>query len=156
MIPSNNAIQNQVQIDMIGLEKVSKVLWDLGELQTDNVVKQSLGNAAKYLIRMGKLKLKYRMKSGFNGVTGNLMKGFTYHIKRRNRGVIAGFNKKGSHAHLVDQGTDFRHTAKGYYRGRMEGNYFWTQTRNMNVDNAKSLIMYALNQAVERIKQRNA
>ena len=83
-----------IQLDLLNLPRVSKVLQDLQHLQEIDInIRKGLKQGARYLIKQGKARLKARMKSGYKGVSGNLLRSFKSTIKRKNRGILAGFKR---------------------------------------------------------------
>lgn len=155
IIQSNEVIE----VKVLNLETVISELNRLGNVQTDRNVGNGLKKAGNYLIRKGKEKLRNRLKAYkwhnyHHNSTGNLRKSFAITIFKRNRGVIAGFTKKGSHAHLIDLGTNERKTARGYNRGRIKPSKFWTDTKQEDTTQAQGLIMTGLERALNKLRNR--
>ena len=88
------------------------------------------------------------------GVSGNLLKSFSYRIKKRKFGALVGFKQTGKHAHLVSQGTRKRYTRKGLYRGFVTGNHFWEDTRSKDTPKAMVLILNQIKASITNIKNR--
>ena len=89
----------KIEAELLGLPQILKQLDDLKNLPTyDKEVNEGIKKGAQYLVRMGKKRLRQRMKSSSKGVTGNLLGSFTYKIKKQNLGVLVGYKKKGSHS----------------------------------------------------------
>lgn len=140
----------KVDAELIGLPLILKQLDNLKNLPTyDKEINAGLKKGAQYLVRMGKKRLRQRMKSGSKGVTGNLLKSFTYKIKRKNLGVLVGFKKKGSHSWLVSEGTKIR---KG--RGQVIGNKYWKETRQRDTNTAMYYILHSIKQSINNLKSR--
>ena len=114
----------------------------------------ALKKGAQYLMNKGRLKLRQRMKSR-KGVSGNLLRSFSYRIKKRKFGALIGFKEKGRHAHLVSQGTRKRYTRKGQYRGFVTGNHFWEDTRQKETPKAMVLILNQIKASINNIKNRH-
>lgn len=144
----------KVEAELLNLPSVVKQLSNLKNFaETDKEVGKGLKKGAQYLIRIGKKKLRQRMKSGSKGVTGNLLKSFKYRLKKHNTGVLAGFNNKGHHSWLVSEGTKNRFY-NGKSRGKVIGNKFWKETRNENANTAMFFVMQSVRQSINNIKNR--
>lgn len=140
----------KVDAELVGLPLILKQLDNLKNLPTyDKEINAGLKKGAQYLVRMGKKRLRQRMKSGSKGVTGNLLKSFTYKIKRKNLGVLVGFKKKGSHSWFVSEGTKIR---KG--RGQVIGNKYWKETRQRDTNTAMYYILHSIKQSINNLKSR--
>lgn len=143
-----------VQIELINLESIKDAIKELGDSVTQHkVVDAALKKGARYLMNKGRLKLRQRMKNR-KGVTGNLLKSFSYRIKKRKFGALVGFKEKGKHAHLVSQGTRKRFTKKGLYRGFVTGNHFWEDTRSKETPRAMLIILNQIKASINNIKNR--
>lgn len=143
-----------VQIELINLESVKDAIKELGDSVTQHkVVDAALKKGAQYLMNKGRLKLRQRMKSR-KGVSGNLLRSFSYRIKKRKFGALVGFKETGRHAHLVSQGTRKRYTRKGLYRGFVTGNRFWEDTRSKDTPKAMVLILNQIKASITNIKNR--
>ena len=98
-----------VELELLNLPKVIKVLQEVQHFpEVEKGTKDALRDGARYLLRKGRTRLRQRMKSGTKGVTGNLLRSFKYTIKKKNRGVLAGFKGGkggGNHSWLIDKGT---------------------------------------------------
>lgn len=144
-----------VEIELLNLESVKDAIQELGDSITQHkVVDAALKKAAQYLMNKGRLKLRQRMKKR-KGVTGNLLKSFSYRIKKRKFGALIGFREKGRHAHLVSQGTRKRYTKKGQYRGFVTGNRFWEDTREKETPRAMVIILNQIKASINNIKNRH-
>lgn len=153
-----------VELELLNLPKVIKVLQEVQHFpEVEKGTKDALRDGARYLLRKGRTRLRQRMKSGTKGVTGNLLRSFKYTIKKKNRGVLAGFKGGkggGNHSWLIDKGTKDRYTRKGYFRGRVHrktgiGNKFWTDTRKSESNNAMRIVLVKLQETVNNIRNRN-
>ena len=152
----------RTEIELLGLPELVDKLNELSNLAREREVGDGLKNSAQYLIGRGKLRLRQRMKSSPNGVTGNLMRSFRFHIKRGNRGVLVGFKygkNGGNHAHLVSEGTQDRYTKKGYFRGKVlrrqgDGNKFWSDTRKQDGNKALKITMDSIQHSINKLKNR--
>lgn len=143
-----------IEIELLNLETVKDAIQELGDSVTQHkVVDAALKIGARYLMNKGRLKLRQRMKSR-KGVTGNLLKSFSYRIKKRKFGALVGFKQTGKHAHLVSQGTRKRYTKKGQYRGFVVGNHFWEDTRSKETPRAMVLILNQIKASINNIKNR--
>ena len=153
-----------VELELLNLPKVIKVLQEVQHFpEVEKGTKDALRDGARYLLRKGRTRLRQRMKSGTKGVTGNLLRSFKYTIKKKNRGLLAGFKGGkggGNHSWLIDKGTKDRYTRKGYFRGRVHrktgiGNKFWTDTRKSESNNAMRIVLVKLQETVNNIRNRN-
>lgn len=153
-----------VELELLNLPKVIKVLQEVQHFpEVEKGTKDALRDGARYLLRKGRTRLRQRMKSGTKGVTGNLLRSFKYTIKKKNRGVLAGFKGGkggGNHSWLIDKGTKDRYTRKGYFRGRVHrktgiGNKFWTDTRKSESNNAMRIVLVKLQETINNIRNRN-
>lgn len=143
-----------IQIELINLETVKDAIQELGDSVTQHkVVDAALKIGARYLMNKGRLKLRQRMKNR-KGVSGNLLKSFSYRIKKRKFGALVGFKQTGKHAHLVSQGTRKRYTRKSQYRGFVVGNAFWEDTREKETPKAMVLILNQIKASINNIKNR--
>lgn len=67
-------------------------------------------------------------------------------------GIRVGFKRPGGNvSHLVDLGTEERHTRTGAYRGRIKGSHFWTDTKEQYVPQAREIMLDAVRSAIEKI-----
>lgn len=143
-----------IELELLNLDTVKDAIQELDDSVTQHkVVDAALKIGARYLMNKGRLKLRQRMKSR-KGVSGNLLKSFSYRIKKRKFGALIGFKEKGRHAHLVSQGTRKRFTRKGLYRGFVTGNHFWEDTRQKETPRAMVLILNQIKASINNIKNR--
>lgn len=146
------------QVTVEDLPKIQSVLTELSAVrESRKEVRKGLSEAGKYLKKRGKERLKSRMIMPRKDRTGNLLKSFRHKVKKKNKGVLTGFTmgkKGGSHAHLIDEGTKSRKTSKGYNRGWVKPNYFWTDTRKSDAPKAQHIIVDHINEAIQAIKNR--
>lgn len=144
-----------IEIELINLETVKDAIQELGDSVTQHkTVDAALKIGARYLMNRGRLKLRQRMKNR-KGVSGNLLKSFSYRIKKRKFGALVGFKQTGKHAHLVSQGTRKRYTRKSQYRGFVVGNAFWEDTREKETPRAMVLILNQIKASINNIKNRH-
>lgn len=146
------------QVTVEDLPRIQSVLKELSEVrESRKEVKKGLSEAGKLLKKRGKERLRARLIMPRKDRTGNLLKSFRHKVKRKNQGVLAGFmmgKGGGSHAHLIDEGTKSRKTKKGYNRGWVKPNYFWTDTRKSDAPKAQQIIVDHINEAIQAIKNR--
>jgi len=126
-----------LETSLIDFDRVYKAIENLSNIQSDKVIQQGLKDASNIFINAGKSNLRDRLKGTGKG---NLLKAFRTKLKRTKLGALSGFEKNGSHAHLIDMGTEERFNKKGQYRGKVIGNHFWTDA-----------ISQKQTQAIERI-----
>ena len=140
----------KVEAELLGLPQILKQLDDLKNIPTyDKEVNEGLKKGSQYLVRMGKKRLRERMISGSKGVTGNLLRSFTYKIKKQNLGVLVGYKKKGSHSWLVSEGTKKRQG-----RGQVVGNKYWKDTKQKDTNTAIYYIVHSIKQSISNLKSR--
>lgn len=145
----------------VSVENLSEVQQELKELskfsESRKEVRKGLKEAGRYLIKKGKERLKSRMKMKRKDRTGNLLKSFKHRIKKKNAGVLVGFKagkKGGNQAWYISAGTKPRKTGKGYSRGRVLPNNFWSDTREQDTPRAMNIVVDHINLAIEAIKSR--
>ena len=146
------ALNNTIQVTITNAQALEAMLSGLDGLERDRAIRSSLARGGQALVRGGRQKLRARMANPY-GHTGNLLQAFTVRVKRSKPGVLAGFGRGGSHAHLVDMGTTLRpHPVTGT-SGRMPANRFWTDTRSQDMPRAMLEVEKGLAQFVQRVKQ---
>ena len=140
----------KVEAEIVNLPNLISKLESIKHfVETEKEINQGLKKSAQYLIRQGKKKLKDRMLSGSKGVTGNLLKSFTYKIKKNNAGVLVGFKRSGSHSWLVSEGTKKRNGT-----GQVVGNKYWSDTKQKDTNTAMYYVMQSIRQSISNIKNR--
>jgi len=148
---------------IIDINRIYSAVNELQNIDKDKAIKAGLKQGAFVFLAGGKRRLRDRMKSGKNGVTGNLVSSFRVRVKRTKLGALAGFNStqgfgknggKGYHAHLVDRGTTLRANKKNANRGIMPGNFFWTDTIANDDSKALDKVYKGVERAVLRIQNR--
>lgn len=135
-------------VQVIDINRIHFAISELSDIDKNKTVKKGLGQASKYLVNKGKSNLK-------NIKSGNLYNSLISKVKRKRLGALAGFGSLGKHAHLIDSGTDKRYTARGFYRGQIAGNNFWTNTVNTNYNQSLELLYDSIENAVNKITERN-
>jgi len=157
----------QIGVKVVDLDRVHAAIDDLKNIDKDKAVKAGLKAATLVFLAGGKRRLRQRMKSGRNGVKGNLLRAFSSRVKRNKPGALAGFRstrtedielgRGGYHAHLVDRGTATRrnYKRKNANRGVMPGNAFWTDTINQDSGKALDKLYGGIERAVNTIKNRH-
>lgn len=139
-----------VDVRLINYQRVLKAIENLKDFEKDKVVKKGLSDSTKIFIGAGKSNLSSRLKNK-GGKTGNLIKSFRTKLKRNKLGALAGFSGKGAHSHLIDSGTDIRTTKKGYNRGKVIGNRFWTDAITNNQSKAIDRLYTSIDRAIEKL-----
>lgn len=151
-------MNNAITTEMFGVESVLRKISEIDNFTADKEVRKGLKQGGRHLIKKGRQRLKSRMKSGPKGVTGNLLRSFRAKVKRNNAGVITGFKGGkggGNHSWLVDKGTTKKRTTrKGYNRGRVKGNKYWSETRANDTGKAMQLITDGLDRAISKLRSR--
>lgn len=132
-----------------GYDDLRTLLNNLEVLVEKKEITEGEKAAARYLITKGRERLKTRLKKSHSN---NLMRSFTYRMRKKNAGVLVGFKRpEGSAAHLVDKGTKDRITARGANRGSITGNNFWSDTRTNDSDKAMEIMMNAIEASIDKI-----
>lgn len=147
---------NLIQLRQINREEIEYLIRNLNDFDKDKAIKQGLRDSGKVFETGGKSRLKSRLKSGSKGVTGNLLKSFKTRVKRNKLGALIGFTKKGSHAHLIDKGTNNRYwkTKKRKYVGKNTPNLFWTDTKELDYPKAMNKVYDGIEKAINKISSR--
>lgn len=135
-------------VQVIDIDRIYFAVSELSKVDQNKVIKRGLRKGSKYLVDRGKTNIKNRK-------TGNLYNSLVNKVKRRKLGALAGFNVLGKHAHLIDSGTTDRYTSRGLYRGKITGNYFWTESVSSNNNQALEILYDSIEDAVNKIIDRN-
>lgn len=157
--------RNFIELDVSNPRHLEQFLQNLSKIDRDKAIKGGLSKGGEVLKRGGIKRLKKRMRSGPDGVKGNLLKSFFVRVKRNKPGVLTGFTQGkngGNHAPLVDLGTTQRMRKSNNRRLRWRGgrtgaataNYFWSETREADMSKAKTEVSKGLIMFVEKIKAR--
>lgn len=148
----------EIKANFNDLQRLNNLISGLKDFEKDKVVKEGLRTAGKLFVNAGKTNLIGRMKNK-KGVTGNLKRSMKTKVKRRKLGALAGFSLIGfsligRHSHLIDLGTKERKTKKGYDRGQITGNKFWTDAINSNKSNAINTVYEGISNGIKKIIER--
>lgn len=143
----------QFKATLIDLERINQTIYGLRDIEKDRVIREGLRRGTRIFINAGKSNLRSRLKRKKKG-TGNLLKSFRNKVKRNKLGALAGYNRLGMHSHLVDKGTKDRATRRGYKRGRMPANHFWTDAINSNSTTVVNGVYEGINRGITRILNR--
>lgn len=151
-------MNNLIQIQHINKDEVEYLIRNLTDFEKDKALKGGLKSAGNVFMSGGKNRLRRRMKKS-GGVTGNLLRSFTVRVKKSKPGVLIGFKQGkegGSHAHLIDRGTNQRYwkTRKGKYTGRVTATRFWSDTEEQDYPKAMDKLYLGIEKAVNRISER--
>lgn len=152
-------MNNFIEIRHINREEIEYLIRNLEDFEKDKALKGGLRSAGKVFLSGGKSRLKQSMKSGSRGVTGNLLRSFYVRVKKSKPGVLIGFKQGkdgGSHAHLIDRGTNKRYwkTKKRKYVGRVVATNFWSDTEVQDYPEAMDQLYSGIQRAVNRISNR--
>lgn len=132
-----------------GMARIQSAVMGLEKIQQDKAITSGMRAAGGVFMMGGKRRLKSELKG--HGSKGNLMKAFRVRVKRRNEGVLIGFDRMGHHSHLVDLGTKKRFHKSGKYTGVMPANYFWRQTAQADFPKAAEKMFKGIETAANRI-----
>lgn len=154
-------MNNFIEIQHINRAEVDYLVRNLENFEKEKAVKEGLGAAGNVFKVEGKTRLRQCMKSGSRGVTGNLLKSFQVKVKKNKLGVLTGFKQGingGSHAHLVDRGTDERfytiNNGKRKSTGKVKGNLFWSDTEVEDYPKAMNELYKGIERGVDKISSR--
>jgi len=140
-----------IEIKIINRDALEYMVQNLENIDKDSAIRVGLKMGGNVIKRGGIRRLRARMNNS-KGVTGNLLKSFVVRVKRNSLGVLVGFSTQGSHAFLVDLGTNDRFQIKtGHHTGAARALNFWTDTRNEDVQQAQGMIVQGINRYVERV-----
>lgn len=146
------------EIKQIDRDTVNYLVQNLEDFEKDKAIKSGLMSAGAVFKAGGKRRLKSSMKSGSQGVTGNLLQSFHVRVKRSKPGMLAGFKQgknKGGHAHLIDKGTNERYwKTKNKSTGRVIASRFWSDTEAQDYPKAVDKLYIGIERAVNRISSR--
>jgi hypothetical protein len=156
-----------IEARLIDRDNIDYLIRNLEDIEKDRAVKSGLSAAGNFFASKGKSRLRQRMKSGSRGFTGNLLGSFDVRVKKRSLGVVAGFKQGtggGSHAHLIDRGTDERqrNRVRGFIKGnppngdtgKVKGNRFWSDTEAQDRPQALDKLYSGIEKAVNRINNK--
>lgn len=124
----------KVGAEIVGLDRIYKLVEDLQKIDQNKAIKAGLGKGANVFLRLGRQNLRARNDEH----TGNLLKSMRVRVAKKGLASYAGFSMVynrmvtdgyGSHSWLVDRGTVQRFTKDGRNRGIMPASYFWTDAR---------------------------
>lgn len=147
-------INNFLEVKKIDYKHIDALTRELSEFDKNKAIKRGLGHAGSFIKKQGLKRLQSSMKSGKNGVTGNLIRSFVVRVKKNRAGVLIGFTAQ--HAHFIDLGTSERRHKKGKkkYTGKVIGNFFWTTTKRQDDNQALNKIYEGIEKTVNKIKKR--
>ena len=143
-------------------EALLKKVGMLTDVEKQEVINKALKAGTTLLTESGKRQLVATILHPETS-TGRLFKSMDVKVMKakKTKGPVgySGFKRStkkdksggGNAAHLVDRGTVERYTQKGYYRGKVKGSLFWTQTVQQQGDKAMDLLMQAIDEAIENI-----
>lgn len=135
-------------VQVIDINRIYLAISELSDVDQNKIIKRGLRKGSKYLVDRGKANIKNRR-------TGNLYNSLVNKVKKRKLGALAGFSVLGKHAHLIDSGTSDRYTSSGFYRGKITGNYFWTESVSSSNNEALEMLYNSIEDAVNKIIERN-
>lgn len=137
-------MSRDIDITVTGTEELQQALTVLAKTEKNPAIRRALGQGGGYISKKSKERLRKRMNHP-NGHTGNLLSSFVVKVKRKQNGVLVGFNKKGSHAHLVDMGHEMVVGPKRVKTGkRTKPLHFHTDTRKQDMPQAARITMAGL------------
>ncbi len=142
-----------IEVSVQTRQAAALLIRELNEFEKSSAIREGLVRGARLLIRRGRIMLRSRLLSS-KGSTGGLLRSFAVVYRRRQLMSVAGFIAQGRHAHLVDRGTKRRKTKRGYDRGAMPANYFWTDTQTLEKANVERELLLGIEEAVNRLRNR--
>lgn len=144
------------EVRQINKADIELLVRNLKDFEKDKAIEKGLKKVGNVFKSGGQRRLRARMKSGKEGVTGNLLNSFHVRLKRRKLGMLTGFRISGSHAHLIDKGTVTRYQKTKDMKsvGKVIGNHFWDDTRSEDHPKALDKLYVGIEAAVDRISKR--
>lgn len=139
-------------ITTTGLARIQNAVMGLDNFQQNKAITSGMRAAGSVFIAGGRKRLRRELKGTGKGY---LMQSFRTKVKRRNAGVVTGFDKWGNHSHLVDLGTKKRYQKNGHYTGIMPANYFWRTTAQADFPRAAEKMYRGIETAANRIMYGN-
>lgn len=151
-------MSNMIEVKQINRDEVEYLIRNLADFEKDKAIKGGLAAAGSVFMSGGKSRLRQRMKRT-GASTGNLLRSFQVRVKKSKPGVLIGFRQGkdgGSHAHLIDQGTNQRYwkTRGRKYVGLVTATRFWSDTEAMDYPKAMDKLYLGIEKAVNRISSR--
>lgn len=146
-----------IKVTQLNRDHINYLVDNLEDFEKDKAIRKGLSRGGNVLKQGGVRRLKMTMKSPM-GVTGNLIRAFSVRVKKNKLGVLSGFGyPEGRHSWLVDQGTNWRHTKKGYKsRGYGRALRYWQDTKDKDGPKAILETEKGIERAVQRINERRA
>lgn len=151
-------MSSMIEIRQINRDEIEYLIRNLENFEKDAALKGGLKAAGNVFMSGGKSRLRQRMKRTGTS-TGNLLRSFQVRVKKSKPGVLIGFRQGkegGSHAHLIDRGTDKRYwkTRGRKYVGRVTATRFWSDTEEQDYPKAMDKLYLGIEKAVNRISSR--
>lgn len=153
-----------LSLDEKDYNRIQSALSNLSRIERNAIVQRGLQEGVILFVKQGRINLRNTLSTEPQNVRmrkGNLIRSFTTRIKKLKGKGYAGFNSKGHHAHLVNDGTKKRWTKKGAYRGSvsknspMKGSNFWRNAFEIQKENAAKELMNSIRISINKIVGRN-
>ena len=144
--------------------KIMNTLAQISKLEQEAVIHKGLQEGLELIVKQGKINLRgsgINLNNTYYGKRANktthLVKSFKKIIKKKELKGWGGFSRPaGSAAHLIDRGTQVSATRKGYNRGKVTGNLFWTKAVDAKSYQAQMELMDSVEKSIENIMRRNS
>lgn len=135
-------------MEIFGTKELVNLFNEMNRELQLKILSNSFKKAAKVVIDQAQSNLKGQ----YRHVSQSLGMSFKKDIQTLNFGASKRLG--GNLAHIANAGTQERTTKKGYYRGRVIGNFFWTNALASTESAVKEIIYTNLKTEFDRIIQK--
>lgn len=149
------------RLDPVSYSDVQNKLRQLTLIEQEAALKKGLSEAAGILESAGRRNLKKSSRIHSPRLKGKkkqgkpLINSFSRKVNVKQSAGYAGFKRPdGAAAHLLDRGTKDRYTKKGFYRGRITKDLFYTDAVQANGDKALQTLCDSIELSINRILNR--
>lgn len=145
-----------IYFDPKSLNKVNSQLNQLSDIERNAVINKGLSDGAGIIRRETNKNMRNRVKKRDGNLFSSLSKLKRRKSKMRGPAYYVGFKRpKGAAAHLIDKGTAYRWTKKGYFRGKVTPRLFHTQSVERKGEEALRVVEESIKISINRIMNRN-
>lgn len=142
-----------IVVDLQTRQAAEYLVRSLETFDQQRAIANGMRRAAAVFARRGRSNLRARLLH-HGHPTGNLLSALRIVYRKQYLMSLAGYTGRGRHAHLVDLGTRKRTTKDGKNRGVMPANYFWTDARQSEEQNAMREILKGIELTIQQIQSR--
>ena len=136
-------------MEIFGTQQLVDMFQSMDDQLQNKILNSAFRKAAKLVIDTA----QGNLRGTYNHVSASLSMTYKKDIQTLEFG--ASKRKGGSLAHIANAGTVDRFTKKGFSRGRIIGNYFWTNAVKSTEDKQKEIIYNDIKAQFDKIIQRN-